>query len=525
MRLGEMRLVKHKGLLVVGGTLLAAVLLATAGAGLAMQLEERTSKEAIAKKLAEKAKTLSGLSRRSHQTSKVLTLRQINKHLRSIGVNPKKVVVQRGNKNYAGPNCPGKGWNCTTAKQVVQFSLHHDDDDGVPANRYECGPNKVSGSNAGNDCVIVQSGTGNFSAKCVEYDSQTTGMTQAITQSCVITQTNTGTNQNRRLTAVVDQLITEKASGTTQDAQQRASITQSGVGTNTVLISQRVRQTIETENVLGPITHDQDALQVSCVNQARGRNLTGVFQSQNQEAEAENVTGPVTQRQNADFAPSATCAPTSSTVCLPGDAAIPNPNACADVFQDSNLLDKRNDAGLLQTINQNAEVESSPTAVVTQTQGNSDGGLLADVHQESGTPGGTPDKNHYITSQHERQTLNNVNVLDDFQQQFGDQRCCFGTQTGNVDDSCTTNQESIQQSNGGEQLTILSAFCLSFPGGDVELHQHAVNNTEDETEDFSGTGAGESTLVCEDSSCASSSGFTTTATFTDTFGGITLLGG
>src|SRR3954471_8838244 len=40
--------------------------------------------------------------------------------LRAIGLDPRKVVIQQGRKNYAGPSCPGSGWTCTTARHVLQ---------------------------------------------------------------------------------------------------------------------------------------------------------------------------------------------------------------------------------------------------------------------------------------------------------------------------------------------------------------------------------------------------------------------
>ena len=43
-------------------------------------------------------------------------------YLRSHGIDPRGVVVQRGLHNYAGPNCPGQGWTCTTAKRVLQIA-------------------------------------------------------------------------------------------------------------------------------------------------------------------------------------------------------------------------------------------------------------------------------------------------------------------------------------------------------------------------------------------------------------------
>ena len=50
------------------------------------------------------------------------TVPQIKQYLRSLGVNPSGFVVQRGPFNYAGPNCPGAAWNCTTSTKVIQLS-------------------------------------------------------------------------------------------------------------------------------------------------------------------------------------------------------------------------------------------------------------------------------------------------------------------------------------------------------------------------------------------------------------------
>src|SRR6185312_4726345 len=41
-------------------------------------------------------------------------------YLASHGIDARGIVVQRGSRNYAGPNCPGKGWTCTTATRVLQ---------------------------------------------------------------------------------------------------------------------------------------------------------------------------------------------------------------------------------------------------------------------------------------------------------------------------------------------------------------------------------------------------------------------
>src|SRR6476620_5155079 len=40
-------------------------------------------------------------------------------YLRSIHVNTKGAVIQRGARNYAGARCPGQGWTCASTKHTV----------------------------------------------------------------------------------------------------------------------------------------------------------------------------------------------------------------------------------------------------------------------------------------------------------------------------------------------------------------------------------------------------------------------
>jgi hypothetical protein len=46
----------------------------------------------------------------------------VDSYLVSKGIDPASVVKQVGLNNYAGPNCPGDGWNCTTATRVAQIA-------------------------------------------------------------------------------------------------------------------------------------------------------------------------------------------------------------------------------------------------------------------------------------------------------------------------------------------------------------------------------------------------------------------
>src|SRR4051812_31896533 len=78
----------------------------------------------------------------------------------AVGADPATVVKQVGLLNYAGPNCPGIGWNCTTATNVVQVAS------AGGQNRFECAPaDALLTDEDTNICVIDQSGDSN-KARC-----------------------------------------------------------------------------------------------------------------------------------------------------------------------------------------------------------------------------------------------------------------------------------------------------------------------------------------------------------------------
>jgi hypothetical protein len=133
---------------------------------------------------------------------------KVHQYLRSIHVNPKGVVIQRGQRNYAGPYCPGKGWNCTTARRVIQI--------GTPASAH-----------AGRS--FLATGSTNV-ASCVKLTGSN--------QSCSITQVAGNGLSNK---AVVTQVIGQ--SGQTLNGTQGAQVTQTSTnGSNTVQLDQVIGQ-------------------------------------------------------------------------------------------------------------------------------------------------------------------------------------------------------------------------------------------------------------------------------------------
>src|SRR5918992_1300511 len=110
----------------------------------------------------------------------------IDSTLRSLGVDPVTVVKQTGLQNYAGPNCPGIGWNCTTQTTVVQIALaggeNRTECSGKPADTTTVTPGDQS-------CIVVQTAPdkGENRARCRETSSD-----PVVIQTCVIVQDNIG---------------------------------------------------------------------------------------------------------------------------------------------------------------------------------------------------------------------------------------------------------------------------------------------------------------------------------------------
>src|SRR5438477_362218 len=90
----------------------------------------------------------------STQTVDLSTDQAVVSYLTSLGIDPTGVVIQRGALNYAGPSCPGTGWNCTTATKVVQLA------GSGGSNTYECTGTSPPGPGPGQACMIMQGPAG-----------------------------------------------------------------------------------------------------------------------------------------------------------------------------------------------------------------------------------------------------------------------------------------------------------------------------------------------------------------------------
>jgi hypothetical protein len=181
------------------------------------------------------------------------------KLLKSLGVNPKGVVIQRGLRNYAGPSCPGKAWKCTRARRVVQFA------EGDGDNAFKCSSSygtpsygaPTPSSSPPDNCVIVQVNTnGNNNATCNESSSAANPF-----QECVVWQENASGNNKSKISQTIDQ-----QDGQSQRGHQDATVNQfNGSGKNDSDLSQTIRQHTQAP---GPsVAQSQDGEQTNSIDQ------------------------------------------------------------------------------------------------------------------------------------------------------------------------------------------------------------------------------------------------------------------
>jgi hypothetical protein len=335
----------------------------------------------------------------------------VDRYLISLGVDPAGVVVQRGKRNYAGPNCPGKGWSCTKARRVVQISQQN-------PNIFQCSPASAGTDPAKNACVIVQTNT--TAANVALCRMQNTA--PEVSQSCSITQSN----QQAANRATVE-LLARLRGGEAQEGRQTVEVTQdNGSGLNNLDSLQRVDGLLSGASA----AQVQEGHQTLTARQTSmsGNNNSQVKQFDVLKAIA-NVGGGLVQRQNADDE---------------------GPNLDADVTQTS--ASGRNTSLLDQGTNLNLSAQST-TGPVNQRQGSPTGGLAGNVTQTSSGVSTTTafqdeDLNAHATTP--PGTLTQV--------QFGPMDCCTD-QLGNGNNVFDINQESRLFSDGGVQQSRINGQC------------------------------------------------------------------
>jgi hypothetical protein len=444
---------------------------------------------------------------------------EVERYLRSLGIDPRGVVIQRGSKNYAGPNCPGPQWNCTTATKVVQLSPGRtgngaDDDE----NRFVCRKQRGTGGVITKDetppeqsCFILQPGGSSNSATC---DIRTFGSTGTIEQTCFITQGGASNNAVARLFARMG------SSGGDQNVRQRIEIKQTGGSAgNTLNASETTALVVGGTTALGvggnaggaPSAASQDFNQIICGNQTasgNGRNTATVNQQGRAAASFSNA-GDVYIDQNRDVMSSectedspgdpvgpgaAPFADATTSCAVAGGSGSPklDANTCSRIQQvaasGKNQITRQDQANLLF-----AAVDGASNVRIRQ--GTFTGGIDSTQNQQS--DGST------TSSIVDAQAVDQVVSVKDatgsvFVTEIEDPRCC-SVQIGSPSDTWSLTQRVSQKVlvdevlvnpvgfSGGAIAQRAAVYGQCVTTGTCTVSQRASNNVDDESNSCSGS--------------------------------------
>jgi hypothetical protein len=365
-------------------------------------------------------------------------------YLTSAGIDPNGVVIQRGAFNYAGPNCPGTGWTCTTSTKVVQVAQPGGQ------NQVACGAGAslipesyltadltqaqvsqlVAASQALplTSCTVVQGGGAQTNTtRCAMRE--TTEPTAA--EDCTILQPGTDGDPDASNRAFVLEIV-DQNTASEQQATQNARIEQTALAgaRNFAHVIQSVKQSTK----LGA-DQTQQGDQTTCESQSSdaGNEFSQVIQSLAQKAQAD---GTPFQEQNAAFVPKTCTAPAIGSTA----------NTFAAVSQDSTK-------GALEShVNQSHKLDARATNATggSQTQGTPppDGGVQGKVLQSSAGVA----KSFGLQNEDQNLAGNSPAIT---QKQFGPLTCC-STQSTNPSDDINIDQMSSQ-----------SAVTSALPLGDL----------------------------------------------------------
>ena len=412
-------------------------------------------------------------------------------YLRSIHVNPRGLVIQRGARNYAGPNCPGKGWTCTsTGHAVVQIAS------AGGKNSFQC---------ASAHCAVVQAAEAPAvvnTAKCVK--------TSGVTQTCSISQTSASADN---LAIVYMNVL--KTTGLTQDASQVATIVQQATGGATVHNNNRacVSQimTVDTSTVAQrgmPVVATLDGHQTLTLKQdsSYGNNNASEAATSASGGSCDSNTSHLLG-QNQIIKQTATG---SARITQNENTHDQGPNLLLDIAQNQNGggvgPNNLNNAAFLQD-NTLTAIAKTAVGPVIQTQVTPNGGLTATVNQFAHGISNADAHQHEVQCAHATATgaLNCVTggtvSYTRTQTQWGPVRKGDGpsTQGDNGGDTFGIDQQTTQDNDTEHnQRNVVQADCLTTGG--CSAGQTATVNGDQSQNNQSGQNVNAETQ-CASSNC------------------------
>jgi hypothetical protein len=504
---------------------MVAVVTGGAGATSTPTLAPATASHATA---AGKASTAAARRGALLRTANLNTPAGAARYLRAIGVNPDGLVIQRGARNYAGPNCPGAGWACTsTAHPVVQIAA------AGGKNTYLCTTGR---------CAVVQATTAAATrtsralTAAAATNTAKCNKTSGLTQVCSITQTPGADN-----VAIVVERAKQASSVTsvtqTVSSDVKAFITQTATGSNSnqACVYQEITETLTPTNgkKLASLTTALEGHQSVVITQDAASGDNTVQGAAAPPATAACVSGPLTQTQTLTSRATGTAAITQTQ-----NVADSGPNVSLDIKQ--NQTPEFSDASGVNTAVFSQEstltaIANTPGPSVSQTQSTLNGGLQAKVNQFSSAQStatatqtetqcehaalsganscttGTPPSYTLMQVQHgpvkntgaKKQTPASRSLA------FVRKGDCCSTQAGNSTNVFTINQTSTQDNDAGQhpnQTNGVQADCSTSGNCTVTQDTYVdgahTNNTQGPASTI------DTQISCSGDACTSSSGTT-----------------
>jgi hypothetical protein len=355
---------------------MVAVVTGGAGATSTPTLAPATASHATA---AGKASTAAASRGALLRTANLNTPAGAARYLRAIGVNPDGLVIQRGARNYAGPNCPGAGWACaSTAHPVVQIAA------AGGKNTYLCTTGR---------CAVVQATTAAATrtsralTAAAATNTAKCNMTSGLTQVCSITQTPGADN----VAIVVERA--KQASSVTQTVSSdvTAFIRQTATGSNgnQACVYQEITETLTPTNGKkgASLTTTLEGHQSVEIHQDAASGNNTVQNAAAPPATAACVSGPLTQTQTLTSRATGTADITQNQNTAPRPPGDPNVSLDIKQNQSDGYLDSATTIGLnkaaFSQTNVLTAIANTPGPSVSQTQSSSSGGISANVNQFS----------------------------------------------------------------------------------------------------------------------------------------------
>ena len=392
----------------------------------------------------------------------------VMKYVRSLGVDPTGLVIQRGARNYAGPNCPGPNWNCTRASKVVQIAAPLARARTIAgaqalATAFKKGTENVYECRAATCNAPAQIGADRNVVIC----DQDTTQAQTIDGNVVQVQTCTATQTGARNEFRVKQTIKQRE-GAVQLAKQVATAAQTATEENRAHVKQYVDQNSNV-HATGATVQRQAAEQYVDLNQtgtgdADNWGRTDQTVKENAHATATGAAAILQEQQAEDIDPD-------------------TPPPPAEPAQTSSIVDQDSDTGtntshrsLAHDLKAHANAQSG---AVTQRQGVFNGGLNASsedfVHQFSA--GVSRSDNNLDEKQDAHAQTEGVAVIE----QTAPQYCC-SAQDFNPKNQFNAHESSTQIAKGADSpVQFTSLFVDMQSSGEARFTQSAKQNDEHET--------------------------------------------